>query len=120
MVGEPPRFLRRRTGLEDHQGDGRPVRRTLSLVSTFNDGQLCTGFAFGTRKSKSITARLCDKTADMTKKRTDWLKDSCCDRYDPTAPVHRLEFELGRAAIKQFQVSTPTEVLAASGDIWRY
>ena len=56
----------------------------------------------------------------MTKKRTDWLKDSCCDRYDPTAPVHRLEFELGRAAIKQFQVSTPTEVLAASGDIWRY
>lgn len=97
----------------------RFVARSKQLT-TYMDGELCTGFQFGTRKSKSISARLYDKTADMAKKRSDWIKDSWAERYNPALPVHRFELEFGRDAIKQFQVSTPSEVFAAVPDLWRY
>ncbi len=93
----------------------RSTKRTV-----YTEGELCTGFQFGTRKSKAISARIYDKTVDMANKGTDWIKDSWGDRYDPARPVHRVEFELGRNAVKQFQVSEPVEVFEAVPDLWRY
>lgn len=97
----------------------RFVARSKKLT-THSDGELCTGFQFGTRRSKAISARLYDKTVDMAVKGSDWILEAWGDRYNRSLPVHRLEFELRRDAIRQFQVSTPAEVLDAVGDIWRY
>lgn len=97
----------------------RFVARSKQLV-TYTDGESCTGFQCGNRKSKAFFGRLYDKTADMTRNGSDWMKDSWGDRYDSTRPVQRLEFELKRDAIRQFQVSAPAEVLAAVPDMWRY
>lgn len=95
------------------------VARSKQLV-TYTDGEACTGFQFGNRKSKAFFGRLYDKTADMARKGSDWMKDSWGDRYDSVRPVQRLEFELKRDAIRQFQVSAPADVLAAVPDMWRY
>jgi hypothetical protein len=35
-------------------------------------------------------------------------------------PVHRLEFEIGRQGLLEFDLNTPAQVLAAVGDLWAY
>jgi hypothetical protein len=97
----------------------RFVARPKQLV-TYMDGDVCTGFQFGNRKSKGFFGRLYDKTADMARNNSDWMKDSWSDDYNPALPVYRMEFEIKREAIRQFQVSTPADVLAAVADMWRY
>ncbi len=38
----------------------------------------------------------------------------------PGAPVHRLEFEIGRQGLVEFDLNTPDQVLGATGDLWAY
>jgi hypothetical protein len=90
------------------------------LLTTHMNGELCTGFQFGTRRTKAFSARLYDKTVDIHNTGSTWMRDAWGDAYDPSLPVHRMEFELGRRAIKQFQISDPDQVLEAVPDIWRY
>lgn len=97
----------------------RFVARPKQLV-TYMDGEACTGFQFGNRKSKRLYARLYDKTIDIANKGSDWMTLAWGDRYDPALPVHRVEFELHRGALREFQISTPAEVFEAAPDLWRY
>lgn len=84
------------------------------------ESERCTGFTFGKRSSGRINARIYDKTLDVRAKGTDWWFDVWGERYDPSQDVYRIEFEFGREALRSMQVSSPEEVLAASGDLWRY
>ena len=42
------------------------------------------------------------------------------EQYVPGAPVHRLEFEIGRQGLVESDLNTPDQVLAATGDLWAY
>ncbi len=70
-----------------------------------------TGFEFGTRKTKTLSARLYDKTADIAAKGTGWWPEVWGDRYRSGEPVHRLEFEIGRQGLVEFDLDTPAQVL---------
>jgi hypothetical protein len=82
-------------------------------------GQL-TGFDFGTRASHGIVARIYDKTLDIARTGADWWPLVWADRYLPGSPVHRVEFEFSRQALKEFDLTTPAETLAATPALWAY
>ena len=90
------------------------ARRTYEVAGTL------TGFEFGSRKTNTFLARLYDKTADMAAKDNGWWPEVWGDRYVPGTPVHRLEFEIGRQGLVEFDLNTPDQVLAATGDLWAY
>ena len=92
----------------------RDARRTYEVGGTL------TGFEFGSRKTKTLLARLYDKTADVAAKDTGWWHEVWSERYIPGLPVHRLEFEFGRQSLVEFDLNTPDQVLGAAGDLWAY
>jgi hypothetical protein len=102
-AGQAERFLCR--------GD---ARRTYEVAGRF------TGFEFGSRKTKTLCARLYDKTADIAAKGTDWWLEVWGDRYAADSTVYRLEFEIGRPGLVQFDLDTPAQVLDATGALWAY
>ncbi len=87
---------------------------------TYEQASGLSGFDFGTRKSHTIVARIYDKTLDIDRKGTDWWLQIWGDRYQPGTPVHRIEFEFARQALTEFDVSTPTDTLAVTADLWSY
>jgi hypothetical protein len=87
---------------------------------TFEEGARFTGFQFGARVTKTFSARIYDKTADVERHGTDWWFGIWGDSYVPGRPVHRVEFEIGRKGITDFGLDGPGEVLSATGDLWRY
>ncbi|MGO9335105.1 MAG: hypothetical protein ACLQCU_13845 [Acidimicrobiales bacterium] len=87
---------------------------------TYEVGGTLTGFEFGGRKTKTFSARLYDKTADVAVKGSDWWLEVWGERYVPGLPVHRLEFEVGRQGLVDFDLDTPGSVLATTGDLWAY
>lgn len=113
----------------DLQSDwqGMSLHRDLSDVfvgrakarSIYEDGELCTGFTFGAGKGGGIYGRIYDKTAEIAAKGGDYWFDVWAERYDRSTPVHRVEFQWGRQALRTMQVSSPDEVLSAVGDLWR-
>jgi hypothetical protein len=87
---------------------------------TFEEGAHFTGFQFGSRVTKTFSARIYDKTADVKRHGTDWWFAIWGDSYVPGRPVHRVEFEIGRKGVTDFGLDGPGEVLVATGDLWRY
>ncbi len=90
------------------------ARRTYEIAGTL------TGFEFGSRTTKTFLARLYDKTADMAAKDSGWWLEVWGERCVPGLPLHRLEFEIGRQGLVEFDLNTPAQVLAAAGDLWAY
>ena len=88
--------------------------------TTYENGTTVTGFAFGSRRTQRISARLYDKTAEMALKGTDWWDLVWGDRHTPGAQVWRIEFEIGRAALSDLELFLPDAVLAAAPSLWRY
>ena len=87
---------------------------------TYEVAVALTGFVFGSRTTKTFMARLNDKTADLAAKDNGWWFDVWGERYVPGPPVHRLEFEIGRQGLVEFDLNTPEQVIAAAGDLWAY
>ena len=88
--------------------------------TTYENGNTVTGFAFGSRRTQRISARLYDKTAEMALKGTDWWELVWGDRHTPGAQVWRIEFEIGRSALSDLDPFLPDAVLAAAPSLWRY
>ena len=88
--------------------------------TTYENANTVTGFAFGSRRTQRISARLYDKTAEMALKGTDWWELVWGDRHTPGAQVWRIEFEVGRAALSDLVLFLPDAVLAATPSLWRY
>lgn len=89
-------------------------------VRVFEDKGRFQGIQLGMRSTKTLSARVYDKTADIAQSGADWWITVWGDAYDPTLPVFRIELEIGRKAITDFALDTPEDVLAAVGDLWRY
>ncbi|MGH8995954.1 MAG: hypothetical protein ACRDYB_08005, partial [Acidimicrobiales bacterium] len=87
---------------------------------TYEVGGTLTGFEFGTRKTKTLCARIYDKTADVEVKGTEWWRDIWGERYVEGEPVYRVEFEIGRQGLVDFGIDTPSHALEATGDLWRH
>jgi hypothetical protein len=88
--------------------------------TTYETGKVVTGFSFGSRRTQRISARLYDKTAEMTLKGTDWWEAVWGEGHTPGVPVWRIEFEIGRAALSSLELYRPDAVLAAAPSLWRY
>ncbi len=87
---------------------------------TYEVGGTLTGFEFGSRKTNTLLARLYDKTAEVAARDAGWWHEVWGERYDHGLPVHRLEFEIGRQGLVEFELNTPDQVLNAAGDLWAY
>ncbi len=89
-------------------------------VRSFEEQGAFRGFEFGSRTTRTFTARIYDKTAEIERSGADWWEVIWAERYLAGSPVHRVEFELGRKGITQFGLDTPAQVLAAIADLWHY
>ncbi len=85
---------------------------------THEEGEAFTGFEFGRRSSKTVCARIYDKSHQVESKGLDWWPRVWGDRYDESRPVLRVEFEIGRQGLGEYQVDTPWEGLAAAPRLW--
>ena len=88
-------------------------------VRTYEEENQFTGFEFGRRSTKTVCARIYDKTADVARTGADWWFD-VWQRDNGTGPVIRVELEFNREGLDQFGLSGIDETLAAVGDLWRY
>lgn len=79
-----------------------------------------SGYAFDSRSSHTISARIYDKTQQIQAKGTEWWKDIWSSDYRPGETVWRVEFEFGRQILNEFRLDSPAEVVAGAGDLWRY
>lgn len=87
---------------------------------TYEEDGVFNGLTFGTRASGSISARIYDKTIQSEKTGAGFWKMIWGDEYDPEASVLRVEFELGRNALREFGLRSPDETLDATGALWGY
>jgi hypothetical protein len=76
------------------------------------------GFDFGLRKSGTVMARLYDKARQVRDEGKDWWLDVWGDRYDPSSPVLRVEFELGRKGLQEYGIDAAQEALERSARLW--
>ena len=76
------------------------------------------GLGFGRRATKTVSARIYDKTIESKANGTDWWPKVWGPGFDPDLPVLRVEFELGRQGLMEFGVDTPTEGLDRAGQLW--
>lgn len=89
-----------------------------TLRDTHEDSDQWTGFEFGRRRTKTICARIYDKTVQTKKKGLDWWGDVWGPRYDDSQSVVRVEFEIGRQGLKEFGIDQPTEAIDQMGRLW--
>ena len=88
-------------------------------VRTYEEENRFTGFEFGRRSTKTICARIYDKTADVARTGADWWFD-IWQREEGSGRVIRVELEWNREGLDQFGLTGVDETLAAVGDLWRY
>lgn len=98
-----------------HRFVSRSSRRDLH-----EDGGALLGFEFGRRTSKTICARIYDKTRQAADKGLDYWPVIWGDRYDRSRPVLRVEAEIGRQALTEFGVDSPAEGLELAGAMWAH
>lgn len=93
---------------------GRATRQDLHEQS-----MTLTGMEFGRRTTKTVCARIYDKTLQVKDKGLDWWPEVWGDRYDRSTQVLRVEFEIGRVGLKEFDVLTPDAGIERAGALWR-
>ena len=85
---------------------------------TYEEDDVFNGITFGSRDSGSILARIYDKTIETLKAGSAYWKTIWGERFQSDQSVIRVEFELGRNALREFGLNTPQETLDASGSLW--
>lgn len=91
--------------------------RSKRLV-THEDDELFTGFQFGSRGSKTATARIYDKTHELRSSGKEWVESTWNASYTPGQRVLRVEFEVGRTFLRQVELTTPDEVVGSAPALW--
>jgi hypothetical protein len=84
----------------------------------YEDDGVFNGLVFGTRLSNSVMARIYDKSIESAKTGSGYWKMIWGDAYDIALSVIRVEFELGRNALREYGLRTPEETLGAAGALW--
>ncbi|HVB50278.1 MAG TPA: hypothetical protein VND89_00860 [Acidimicrobiales bacterium] len=103
------------------RGDDRTsfICRAAEL-NTSEVHQGLTGLQFGRRSTGTINARIYDKTEELKHSGAEYWKEIWGDGFDRDLPVHRIEYEVARGALREFGLNDPHEVLDATGALWAY
>jgi hypothetical protein len=88
--------------------------------TTFEEDEVFNGFNFGKRDTGTFSARLYDKTIRAEQNGEGYWKMIWGESFDSTKSVLRVEFEVNRAGLRQFDLSSPEDVLDAAGALWAY
>jgi len=110
----------------DFQGwrlDGEDRERFVCRANartTYEEDGRWTGFSFGRRKTGTFSARIYDKTEELRRSKAGYWEDIWGPNYRRAEQVVRVEFELAGKALREFELSTPQEVVAAAGSLWMY
>lgn len=67
-----------------------------------------------------MTARIYDKTKEIQGNGHDWWIDLWGPAFSPESAVYRVEFEFGRESLREFELTTPAETVAAAASLWAY
>ena len=86
--------------------------------ATHEEDGVFTGFEFGRRSTKTVCARIYDKTLQVERKGLDWWPKVWGERFDKDRPVLRVEFEMGREGLREYGVETPAQGLEAAARLW--
>lgn len=95
----------------------RMVSRSKQTVLHLNEGTL-TGMTFGRRKSGGVMLRIYDKKRQVVEHGLDYWFPIWGDRLDPTRPVWRVEFEVGRKGLRSFGIGWTDDVYERVGALW--
>jgi hypothetical protein len=95
---------------------GRGRRVHVEHEEAFAHGRRLTGFTFG---RGALSARLYDKTLQAAQRGLTWVPELWTDQ-DTSRPVWRLEFAFERTVLREFNLRTVDEALAAVQDLWEY
>jgi hypothetical protein len=87
---------------------------------TYEDDENFNGLTFGKRETGTFSARIYDKTIRAEQNGEGYWRLIWGENFDPTMPVLRVEFEINRAGLRQFGLSSPEDVLDAAGVLWQY
>jgi hypothetical protein len=87
---------------------------------TYEDDENFNGFNFGKRATGTYSARIYDKTIRAEQNGEGFWKLIWGERYDPAKRVLLVEFEINREGLRQFDLSSPDDVLDAAGVLWHY
>jgi hypothetical protein len=103
----------------DLDGDARKefVSRATART-TYEDDDIFTGFAFGRRKTGTVSSRIYDKSITSENSSPTMWKMIWGKAYDPLLPVLRVEFELGRNGLREYGLSNLEETLDSVGSLW--
>lgn len=79
-----------------------------------------TGASFGKRSSKSISARIYDKTAEIATKGGTYVFELWGETFEMDEVVWRVECELHRGFLQKFGIATLDQTLEHVGAMWQY
>ena len=82
------------------------------------DENVLTGLTFGKRTTGGVMLRIYDKKREAHEQGLDYSGPLWGDRFDPTEPVWRVEFELGRKALLQYGMDRTSDVFDRIGGVW--
>lgn len=102
-------------------GDDRHdfVCRSTS-VDTHERNHGFAGLEFGRRSSKTVCARIYDKTLQTAETGAGFWNDIWGPRRVEDLPVIRVEFEFGRQGLQEFDVDTPQQAILTAPSLWVY
>jgi hypothetical protein len=95
---------------------GRGRRVHVEREEAFAHGRRLTGFTFG---RGALSARIYDKTLQAAQRGLTWVPELWTGQ-DTSRPVWRLEFAYERNVLREFNLRTVEEALAAVQDLWEY
>jgi hypothetical protein len=87
---------------------------------TNEDAGVLTGFEFGQRTSKTLFARIYDKTVEIESHGAGYVSELWGSAHHDGAQVWRVEFEIGRLALFEFGIDSPEQAIEHAGHLWRY
>ena len=89
-------------------------------VSGHHDRGVFTGYSFGKRSSRSISARIYDKTQEVADKGGTYVYELWGEKYVHGDVVWRVEFELHRGFLRKYGITTLDELIWQAGGLWKY
>lgn len=92
--------------------------RRASGVSAYEDNDEFNGLTFGKRSTNTVYARIYNKTVEIEKKKDCYVEQVWGEKYDRSLPVIRTEFQIGRAGLKAYGISSVEEALACASGLW--
>lgn len=92
--------------------------RRATKVATHEDSDNFNGLVFGTRGTNTVYSRIYDKTIEIGKKGGLYVEQTWGPNYDPSLNVRRVEYQIGRAGLKQFGIDSVDDAINAAPGLW--